>query len=213
MAEEDERAALFDHFVVEQKRKSNSLSLSIRRNTCIDTIIRKECYLCDTLMPPYVHHCSACGYCVVYLDHHCPWVNNCVGYYNQKLFFLFNFYALITLSYSAVVLTRNFLQYVYGPRSLTEDLTGADATAAVTLFTIYLGFLFVLVVFFDQVTIILNRMRMVDRINLESKRVKEHQVPKHGYENYKFSFGGPFGIRWFLPIAPNRDLDVEELYN
>ena len=125
-------------------------------------------------MPPYVHHCSICGYCVVYLDHHCPWVNNCVGFYNQKLFFLFNFYALIVLSYSAVVLTRNFVESVFGEKAETEDLSGADATAGVSLFAIYLGFLFVMVVFCDQVTIILNRMRMIDRINLETKRIKEH---------------------------------------
>mmetsp|Transcript_27613 Transcript_27613/g.34273 ORF Transcript_27613/g.34273 Transcript_27613/m.34273 type:complete len:153 (-) Transcript_27613:187-645(-) len=150
-----------------------SLSLNERRNTIVDTIIRKECYTCDSLMPPYVHHCRACGYCVVYLDHHCPWVNNCVGFYNQKLFFLFNFYALITLAYSAVVLTNNFIESVYGPRAALEDLNGADATAAVSLFAVYLGFLFVLVVFSDQVTIILNRMRMINRVNLELKRITE----------------------------------------
>ena len=99
-------------------------------------------------MPPYVHHCRDCGYCVVYLDHHCPWVNNCIGYYNQKLFFLFNFYGLITLSYSAVVLTHNFLWNVFVV-DYTEDLSVADATAAVSLFAVYLGFLFILVVFCD----------------------------------------------------------------
>jgi len=147
--ETEEQMILFDHFVAEQKRENNSLSLEVRRNTCVDTIIRKECYTCESLMPPYVHHCTACGYCVVYLDHHCPWVNNCIGFYNQKLFFLFNFYGLITLAYSVVVLTVNFMQSVYGPRALSEDLTGADATAAVTLFVVYLGFLFILVVFCD----------------------------------------------------------------
>ena len=102
---EQEQKLMFDHFVDRQKRESMSMSLHERRNTVVDTIIRKECFNCESLMPPYVHHCSACGCCVVYLDHHCPWVNNCIGFYNQKLFFLFNFYALITLSYSAVVLT------------------------------------------------------------------------------------------------------------
>merc|ERR1719469_170264 len=56
-------------------------------------------------------------------------------------------------------------------------------------------------------------MRMLPRINLETKRVKEHELPRNGYENFKFSFGGAFSIRWFLPIAPNQVLSVEELYN
>ena len=149
-----------------------SLSISERRNTVVDTIIRKECYSCDSLMPPYVHHCRELGHCVVYMDHHCPWVNNCVGFYNQKLFFLFNFYGLIALGYSAVVLTTNFIESVYGSKA-AEELTGADATAAVSLFAVYLGFLFVMVVFCDQVTIILNRMRMIDRLNLELKRITD----------------------------------------
>ena len=189
-----------------------SLNLNERRNTVVDTIIRKECYTCDSLMPPYVYHCRACGHCVVYMDHHCPWVNNCVGFYNQKLFFLFNFYALITLAYSAVTLTCNFIESVYG-NAAQHDLTGADATAAVSLFAVYLGFLFVLVVFCDQITIILNRMRMIDRVNLELKRINERQTTRQGYENYELSFGGPFSYRWFLPIAPNKTLSVEELYN
>ena len=170
--EEEEQQLIFDHLVEQQKRESMSLNLNERRNTVVDTIIRKECYTCDSLMPPYVYHCRACGHCVVYMDHHCPWVNNCVGFYNQKLFFLFNFYALITLAYSAVTLTTNFIESVYG-KAAQHDLTGADAAAAVSLFAVYLGFLFVLVVFCDQVTIILNRMRMIDRVNLELKRINE----------------------------------------
>ena len=62
---------------------------------------------------------------------------------------MFNFYGLITLSYSAVILTNNFIKRVYGPNAATDDLTGLDATAACSIFAVYLGFLFVLVVFCD----------------------------------------------------------------
>ena len=143
------------------------MNLSIRRNTAIDRIVEKECYTCKSLMPPYVHHCSTCKKCVVYMDHHCPWVNNCVGFYTQKLFFLFNFYGLITLAYSIVVLTNNFVNNVFGERASSNEIDWVSSMVGCSLFTIYLGFLFILVVFCDQVTIILNRMQIVDRVRIE----------------------------------------------
>ena len=72
---------VFEHYVQAEKRMTFSLDLSARRNTIVDSIIEKQCYICDSLMPPYVFHCSECGMCVAYMDHHCPWINNCVGYY------------------------------------------------------------------------------------------------------------------------------------
>ena len=150
-----------------------SLDISLRRNTAVDRIVEKQCYTCESLMPPYVHHCNACGRCIVYMDHHCPWVNNCVGFYTQKTFFLFNFYALITLAYSIVVLTKNSLQTIYGVNAMIEDFSATIAAVWVSLFLVYLSFLFVLVVFCDQVTIILNRMQMIDRVKLQSGRINE----------------------------------------
>ena len=190
-----------------------SLALKERRNTIVDTIIHKECDTCDSLKPPYANHCQSCGHCVIFMDHHCPWVNNCIGFYNQKLFFLFNFYALITLTYSAIVLSSNFITAIYGQKGISKDITDENALIYCSLCAVYLGFLFVFVVLCDQVTIILNRMRMIDRLNLEVKRIEEHQIPKRGYENFKISFGGSFGIRWFIPSGPTRALTVEELYN
>ena len=75
-----------------------------------------------------------------------------------------------------------------------------------------LGMLFILVVFCDQIVIILNRLRIIDRVRLEMNRISRKQVKKRGYDNYKMTFGGPFGIKWFLPIPPSRPLPVEELY-
>ena len=147
-----------DYFVEQEKKLSSSMDLSMRRNTAVDRIVERQCYACQSLMPPYVHHCSDCKRCVVYMDHHCPWVNNCVGFYTQKTFFLFNFYALITLAYSIVVLTKKSLKTIFGPNALESDISGTETTVWVSLFIVYLGFLFVLVVFCDQVTIILNRM-------------------------------------------------------
>ena len=56
-------------------------------------------------------------------------------------------------------------------------------------------------------------MTIIDRVNLETKRIKEHQISKNGYENYKLTFGGKFGLKWFLPVAPETTIRVEELYS
>ena len=109
----DEKIAM-DYFVEQQMKLSQSLDLSLRRNTAVDRVVEKQCYTCNSLMPPYVHHCSTCKKCVVFMDHHCPWVNNCVGFYTQKLFFLFNFYAILTFSYAIMCLTINTVHQVYG---------------------------------------------------------------------------------------------------
>ena len=119
-----------------------------------------------------MHHCSVCNKCVVYMDHHCPWVNNCVGFYTQKLFFLFNFYGLITLAYSIVVLTKKFVTCVYGEDAVDFGEIGwVSSLVACSLFLVYLGFLFILVVFCDQITIILNRMSIYDRVRLDNQRI------------------------------------------
>ena len=51
------------------------------------------CKKCKKYRPLRAHHCSTCKKCVMKLDHQCPWIFNDVGYNNQKIFFLFLFYA------------------------------------------------------------------------------------------------------------------------
>ena len=55
------------------------------------------CQKCERHKPPRTHHCRVCNRCVLRMDHHCVWVNNCVGHYNYKSFFLFLFYATVSL--------------------------------------------------------------------------------------------------------------------
>jgi len=138
----------FEQLVMEEKRKSMSLSVHIKRNTAVDRIVERKCYKCNSLQPPYVFHCSDCNRCVVYMDHHCPWVNNCVGYYTQKSFVLFCGYGTITTFYSAIVMTSLYTSTLYGPGT-PQKVTGLTGLIAITLSLSWMGFLFIMTVFCD----------------------------------------------------------------
>ena len=122
--EELDKEYVFQQLVKEEKRDVEMLTINVKRNNAVDGIIDKTCYQCNSLQPPYVYHCSTCKRCVAYLDHHCPWINNCVGFYNQKLFFLFNFYGIMTLTYSFVVLTNNYLGDIFDTGQAFDKISG-----------------------------------------------------------------------------------------
>lgn len=67
------------------------------------------CKKCNNPRPPRAHHCKICGKCVLKMDHHCPWIANCVGYYNQKNFYQFLFYATTGDFFGFVFLTWKFM--------------------------------------------------------------------------------------------------------
>ena len=76
---------------------------------------------------------------------------------------------------------------------------------------IVLGGLFKLVVFCDQVVIILNRLSALDRVRLDQNRVVNNKVRKRGWFNYKFTFG-KFSLMWLIPLPISKSLTVESLY-
>jgi hypothetical protein len=54
-----------------------------------------HCKKCEKPRPERAHHCKKCEKCILKMDHHCPWIANCVGFFNQKAFYLFLFYAVV----------------------------------------------------------------------------------------------------------------------
>ena len=171
----------------------------------------RKCIPCDSLIPPFVYHCSSCQRCVVMMDHHCPWINNCVGLYTQKLFFLFNTYAVITFSFSLILIVKQFNRDIFC--SITESCKIKDWTAYIlaSISLITAALIFTLIVLVDQMVIIANRYSVIERVRLYSNRLGK-KVKKRGYENYQFTFGGPFSLGWFFPFPPKRTHTVESLY-
>jgi hypothetical protein len=139
---------VFKEMVADAKRQTNNMELSTKRNTAIDKLLDRKCYVCNSLQPPYVHHCNLCGQCVVLIDHHCPWINNCVGFYNQKVFFLFNMYGLITMVYAGVLLLNHLTDELFGVDSV-ETLDVSFPMVSITLFLVILAALFMLIVLCD----------------------------------------------------------------
>lgn len=190
--------------------------LHLKRNTYVDKILERKCYKCNSIRPPLAHHCVNCGGCIAFMDHHCPWVNNCVGIYTQKLFVLFNFYTMICIIYSLTLnLTHGFDKLrnhaaIYGANTQV-DMTFADFMQALCIFESITFGLFILVVFCDQISIILNRITVLDKVRLRENRLERFK--KRGCKNYQVTFGGPFSIKWFIPIPRQGTFDVEDLYN
>ena len=69
---------------------------------------KEFCKKCNKYRPLRAHHCSTCDKCIMKMDHHCPWIFNCVGYGNQKIFFLFLFYATLGCFIAFCCLVTNF---------------------------------------------------------------------------------------------------------
>lgn len=70
--------------------------------------------------------------------------------------------------------------------------------------------MFILVVFFDQLSIILNRINTIDKVRLNDNRLMRY---KHrGCKNFSITFGGKFSFWWFVPMPIQGTFNIEELY-
>lgn len=143
------------------------------------------------------------------MDHHCPWINNCVGYYNQKPFLLFCFYATITLAYGGSINVITYNDLLFG-QYLDDYVTWVMGVMALGLTLQWMGFIFVLVVFFDQVVVIFNRLRLIDKLNLDLEKLKDGAVLKNAKVNWLRTFHtDKFSLTCFLPLISTHKIYFE----
>ena len=90
------------------------------------------CKKCNNPRPPRAHHCKVCKKCTLKMDHHCHWIANCVGYYNQKVFYQFLFYATFGDAVGFLLLISTFYNYDKSIKSNLPD--GIKITSPFTLF-------------------------------------------------------------------------------
>jgi len=137
----------------------------------IESIFSNTCKKCETLKVPASHHCSTCGGCIGRMDHHCPWVNNCVGYYNQKHFLLFLIYVFLG-SFHALVLMGMQSWSCYKGECYIFEKNAEIAIAIIAIVLAILFCIFVCVMFYDQISCIVECTSTIDRLKIK-KAIKE----------------------------------------
>ena len=62
--------------------------------------------------------------------------------------------------------------------------------------------LFAMTILVDQLSVIAYRQTTLDDIkNFQFNNKRREDFKRHAYTNFELTFGGPPGIKWFLPFA------------
>jgi hypothetical protein len=179
------------------------------------------CQICHKSKPERAHHCSTCKRCVLKMDHHCPWIFNCVGFYNQKAFYLFLFYAafgdlIAAISLGSKILDPSFMNMIIHPKRrinpnaeylIFEILSSMKDPILIIIGTcLSLAMSFAIgALFFYQTYLIFNNMTSIEK----EAYAKKENCPYYSRNFKLFMFRSVLGMNgsklmWFIPkFTPN----------
>ena len=157
------------------------------------------------------------------MDHHCPWVNNCVGYANQKHFLLFLIYVFLG-SFHAIGLIAYKAYYCMGENCALFADTATWVIAGAGVFLGLLFGIFVIVMFCDQISCIVENSSTIDRLQRKrqakaGKDAKKEEKPmeeRTWWQNICEVMTGShkegFSLSWLFPTDLPRDCLLEAEY-
>ncbi|CAI2306871.1 unnamed protein product [Caenorhabditis sp. 36 PRJEB53466] len=163
-----------------------------------------KCNKCSSIKPDRAHHCSVCERCIRRMDHHCPWVNNCVGEGNQKFFVLFTMYIALLSLHALYWGIWQFILCVGAEWQRCSSLAPPGTTLLLIflLFESILFAIFTAVMFGTQISSICNDETTIESMKSRNSMMDEEDRNRNNsWKNLQMVFGGPFGIRWFNPLA------------
>ena len=193
---------------------------------------KEFCKKCNKYRPLRAHHCSTCDKCIMKMDHHCPWIFNCVGYGNQKIFFLFLFYAslgcfiafvcLVTIfftdhfsyilrhpKYKIDFNTNFFLLFIQIVFSLSDAFAIIMGTVLALAMSVSIGGLF-----FTQLNFISKNMTGVeDTIYEDDPEMNIWYAKKDRWFMVKTVLGLGSRWKWFLPIVEENKYNSGYLFD
>lgn len=166
------------------------------------------CRYCAAYKPDRTHHCRSCKRCILKMDHHCPWINNCVGFYNQKFFILFVYYAFLGCLFVGItgIMALKRALFIIGEEEGKQVVGAAFVVIGYCLVTIFgLALLFfavfhTMLVLKGRTTIEMHEIRDPSRARI----VRKYDL---GWKkNWKKVFGNNW-LYWFLPVRWSIDGD------
>ena len=196
--------------------------LSEKQIQHLESILNRMCKKCDSIKAPQSHHCSTCMCCIARMDHHCPWVNNCVGFYNQKHFLLFLVYVFLGSTYALVLIAKQC--YNCFNDNCWMFLEGG--TLVIAGLSLYLGLLFAIfevVMFYDQISCIVDNTSTIDKLQKkraikDGKKVEEVETiesrtwQQNICEVMTGSIHEGVSWKWFVPTDIEPTLFIENEY-
>ena len=204
--EERKFAMTVDHKTIFSPRERSAMQIKYER----------VCKTCRSVKPPRSHHCSICGRCVMKMDHHCPWMNNCIGLMNQKAFLLFNFYVCICAIWTVVRLIIGFIGCARSEECKVFKFSWSMGLGIVAILVCALFALFTLVMFCDQLKLIITETSTIDQKQLQ-RQIEQRKLGAHDKSQRKGVSAmqairevmGDNPLAWPLPLNIGVDLSIE----